>query len=210
VLSLGALFATGSLGVLGAQEAWRALSQVSLPWQTVRVTVLSDPAGAWVMVEGELLGQSPLELTLPAGQARRYTVSGDLQRFAPFHGVLEGREDLAVSVWLERRSESEQARLAAEAEAARLGDEAISEGLALLSTRLHPSEEGRVIEATVLAERGFGAVVATVGLYNEGLELVGVMTDSVSPLESGESWTFFLPLTQLEVASYRLLRLQAY
>lgn len=72
------------------------------------LTLLSDPSGADVLVDGVVVGRTPYRTTLPVGSTFVYEVragSGvaDPSLYEVFRGSYDVTEDVSVSVWLDRK-----------------------------------------------------------------------------------------------------------
>ena len=95
-------------GVLFTLPMFDFVTQFIDPPPTVTFTLTSDPSGADVYSADRFLGTTPLELPLAQGTLFTYRVRAgdgvpDSSLYQPFEGSLTVEEDVAVSVWLDRR-----------------------------------------------------------------------------------------------------------
>ena len=84
--------------------------ELELAFEFATVKLVSDPTNADVFIEGDLRGQTPLELIIPVNQDLEYQLSRDPNtaenlRYQSYEGVLNVGSDSEISVWLERSSD---------------------------------------------------------------------------------------------------------
>ena len=95
-------------GVLFILPAFDSALQLIDPPPTVTLSLTSDPSGADVYSGEKFLGTTPLELRLAQNTSFTYHVRAgdsvpDKSLYKPFEGSVIIEEDVAVSVWLDRR-----------------------------------------------------------------------------------------------------------
>jgi endonuclease YncB( thermonuclease family) len=67
---------------------------------TASITFSSEPGGAFVWIDGGLVGNTPISINLPVGQLYSYTVSDTQRRFNPVNGSVSVRGDEMLNVAL--------------------------------------------------------------------------------------------------------------
>ena len=65
---------------------------------TASITFTSEPSGAFVWIDGGLVGNTPISVNLPVGQLYSYTVSDAQQQFNPVNGSLSVRGDERLNI----------------------------------------------------------------------------------------------------------------
>lgn len=190
----------------------QAVRRVLMPVPTtVTVTLLTDPEDAFVAVGGLVLA-SPATLTLTAGEPTSYRVFADGGAYRAFAAVLTAEEDTAVSVWLDRLSESERRRLMLEEQLALEHPvPVVTPGLELLESTLGREGDRQYLSGRVRngAEEAVADAAAVFGLYGASGELVALALTLTGPLEPGESRAIYAPVAGEEAEAPRILRLTA-
>lgn len=67
---------------------------------TASITFNSEPSGAFLWIDGSLVGNTPISVNLPVGQLYSYTISDAQRRFNPVNGSLNVRGDEMLQVVL--------------------------------------------------------------------------------------------------------------
>lgn len=67
---------------------------------TASITFSSEPSGAFVWIDGGLVGNTPISVNLPVGQLYSYTVSDAQRQFNPVNGSLNVRGDEMINIAL--------------------------------------------------------------------------------------------------------------
>lgn len=65
---------------------------------TASITFTSEPSGAFVWIDGGLVGNTPISVNLPVGQLYSYTVSDTQRQFNPVNGSLSVRGDERLNI----------------------------------------------------------------------------------------------------------------
>lgn len=168
--------------------------EVELKPPLVELTITTDPAGALIYLQGELLGQSPLTASVPTGQVS-YAVVADPSRYRPFVGQVTVDEERSLAVWIDRRASGELSELLRVRENSFLSvlEASLSEGVIRGVVRNDSSHHYPVVFISYL-------------LYQDGA-LLGATHALITELAAGEARAFATQPVAAGVTRYLLLEL---
>lgn len=200
LLGLATLLLLAAVG-LNSLMPEHALVKVPVPAVEVRLepplvelTITTDPAGALVYLQGELIGQSPVTASVPTGLVS-YAVVADPSLYRPFVGKVTVGEERNLAVWIDRRASGELSELLRIRENSFLTilEDGLSEGVIRGMVRNDSSHHYPMVFISYLLYQGGALVGATHALIPE--------------LAAGEARAFAtLPVGE-GVTRYRLLEL---
>ena len=102
----------GGLAVLYNSFSGSTEKADTLEVLAVDVTIQSDPSNAFVAIENEIVGRTPVTVTVSSGQDSSYRVTAsepyEYNLYKPFTGTINSTKNEAISVWLERTTAEEQ------------------------------------------------------------------------------------------------------